>query len=81
MVHRDRYQEGATATVSVYDRQRKRLGTVYLGHMPEAGQGTLSELLTRVLTDVLARWDGATPRLDLSGGSSRSRGLPATPWT
>jgi hypothetical protein len=33
-------QEGATATVSVLDRQGKRLGTVYLGQMPEPGQGT-----------------------------------------
>lgn len=64
VVRRDKYQEGATATVSVYDRQRKRLGTVYLGHMPEAGQETLSELLTRVLSDVLTRWDGPTPRLN-----------------
>jgi hypothetical protein len=34
------WQEGATATVSVLDRRGKRLGTVYLGHMPAAGQGT-----------------------------------------
>src|SRR5262245_38922394 len=37
------WQEGATATVSVLDRRGKRLGTVYLGHMPEAGQKTRSE--------------------------------------
>jgi hypothetical protein len=36
------YREGATATVSVYDRRGRRLGTVYLGRMPEPGQGTLS---------------------------------------
>ena len=36
------WQEGATATVSVLDRRGKRLGTVYLGHMPESGQGTLT---------------------------------------
>ena len=35
------WQEGATATVSVLDRRGKRLGTVYPGHMPESGQGTL----------------------------------------
>src|SRR5262249_38437182 len=27
------YQEASTATVSIYDRQRRRLGTVYLGQM------------------------------------------------
>jgi hypothetical protein len=35
-------QEGATATVSVLDRRGKRLGTVYLGHLPEPGQKTLT---------------------------------------
>ena len=40
------YREGATATVSVYDRRGRRLGTVYLGRMPEPGQGTLSRQLT-----------------------------------
>src|SRR5919108_920804 len=32
------WQEGATATISVLDRRAKRVGTVYLGQMPEAGQ-------------------------------------------
>ena len=57
------YKEGATATVSVLDRWGKRLGTIYLGQMPESGQGTLSDELTRLLRDVLAQWQGATPRL------------------
>ena len=57
------YKEGATATVSVLDRCGKRLGTIYLGQMPESGQGTLSGELTRLLRDVLAQWQGATPRL------------------
>ena len=64
VVRRDKYQEGSTATVSVYDRQRKRLGTVYLGQMPESGQAMLSESLTQLLTDVLTQWDGPTPRLN-----------------
>src|SRR5262245_31210579 len=49
------WQEGATATVSVLDRRGKRLGTVYLGHMPEAGQGTLTTQLTALLQDILRR--------------------------
>jgi hypothetical protein len=57
------YKEAATATVSVFSRWGKRLGTVYLGQMPESGQGTLSDELTRLLHDVLAQWPGAQPRL------------------
>jgi hypothetical protein len=59
----DSYREAATATLSVYDRAGRRLGTVYLGRMPEPGQGTLSEQLTRLITDVLAGWSGPLPRL------------------
>src|SRR5207302_1228620 len=32
----DSYKEGAVATLSVYDRRGRRLGTVYLGAMPQA---------------------------------------------
>jgi hypothetical protein len=59
----DSYREAATATLSVYDRSGRRLGTVYLGRMPEPGQGTLSEQLTRLITEVLSRWSGPLPRL------------------
>jgi hypothetical protein len=57
------YQEGSCATVSVFDRRGKRLGTVYLARMPQAGQATLSEQLTTLLVAVLAAWEGPTPRL------------------
>lgn len=57
------YREGATATVSVLDRRGQRLGTVYLGRMPEAGQKTLSKQLTGLLVGVLALWTGLRPRL------------------
>jgi len=59
----DSYREAATATLSVYDRAGRRLGTVYLGRMPEPGQGALSGQLTRLITDVLAGWPGPLPRL------------------
>jgi hypothetical protein len=59
----DSYREAATATLSVSDRAGRRLGTVYLGRMPEPGQGALSGLLTRLITDVLAAWSGPLPRL------------------
>ena len=57
------YKEGAVATVTVYDRRGHRLGTMYLGQMPEAYQTTLSEELTRLVTELLEEWDGCWPRL------------------
>src|SRR5258707_776202 len=57
------YHEGATATVSVHDRRGKRLGTVYLGQMPEEKQVTLSAQLTALLVAVLHGWTGPLPRL------------------
>lgn len=57
------YHEGATATVSVFDRRGRRLGTVYLGRMPEPDQPTLTAQLTDLLQAVLLAWEGPTPRL------------------
>ena len=57
------YKEGAVATVTVYDRRGRRLGTMYLGQMPEAYQTTLSEELTRLVAELLEEWDGPWPRL------------------
>ena len=59
----DTYKEGAVATIAVYDRRGRRLGTVYLGQMPQAYQTTLSEQLTRLLREVLGEWSGCWPRL------------------
>lgn len=57
------WHEGAVATVSVFDRGGKRLGSVYLGHMPEEGQHALSNQLTALLRDLLGRWGRVLPRL------------------
>jgi hypothetical protein len=57
------YREGATATFPVYDRRGKRLGTVYLGRMPEPRQPTLSRQMTALVEDVLRQWTGPLPRL------------------
>lgn len=57
------YEEAGTGTVSVYDRRRRRLGTIYLGQMPEAKQVTLSRTLTALLTATLTAWQGPVPRL------------------
>jgi hypothetical protein len=58
-----KYREAATGTVSVHDRNGKRLGTVYLGQMPQAGQGALTDQLTSLLNEVLRHWNGELPRL------------------
>lgn len=56
-------QEGATATVSVLNRQGKRLGTVYVAQMPEPGQGTLTDQLSALLREILTRVDSQWLRL------------------
>ena len=69
------YREGATATLSVYDRKGRRLGTVYLGRMPEPGQEALSRQLTALLVAVLTQWTGPLPRLAYitDGGYQQTR--------
>lgn len=57
------WEEAATATVSVHDRRGKRLGSVYLGRMPELGQATLTQQLQDLLMAVLVAWRGPLPRL------------------
>jgi hypothetical protein len=58
-----KYKEAGVATISVLDRRGRRVGTIYLAEMPEAGQGTLSDELTALLQSVLAGWQGPMPRL------------------
>src|SRR4051812_49232065 len=69
------YREGATATLSVYDRSGRRLGTGYLGRMPEPGQEALSRQLTALLTAVLEQWTGPLPRFAYvtDGGYQQTR--------
>src|ERR1700733_1025480 len=61
--HEEHFKEGGVATLSVYDHRGRRLGTVYLGEMPEAKQVTLSAELTALVQAVLAGWEGPLPRL------------------
>jgi hypothetical protein len=56
-------KEAAVATLSVYDRRGRRLGTVYLGEMPQPQQARLSEELTALVRGVLGGWEGPSPRL------------------
>ena len=58
-----KYKEGAVGTVSVFNRWGRRLGTVYLGQMPQSGQTQLSDQLTRLIGDVLTAWEGPDLRL------------------
>ncbi len=57
------WQEGGAGTVSVLDRRGKRVGTVYLGLMPEAGQGTLTDQLNGLLKAILTQVDSQSLRL------------------
>ena len=67
------WQEGATATVSGLDRREKRLGTVYLGYMPESGQGTLTAQRTALLKAILSAVDSDGLRwVSVTDSNSRS---------
>lgn len=60
------YKEASTATLAIYDRNKKRLGTLYLGYMPEAGQGAMTAQLTSLINKILAAWHACNkdcPRL------------------
>jgi hypothetical protein len=57
------YEVATTGTLTIYDRRGRRLGTAYLAYVPESGQGTMSTQLTRLVEEVLRRWQGPLPRL------------------
>jgi len=59
---RQDYAEASAATVSVRDRQGRRLYTAYLGRMPEKEQKTLSQQLTSLLLLLPSLWTGVSPR-------------------
>jgi len=56
------YAEASAATVSVRDRQGRRLYTAYLGRMPEKEQKTLSTQLTGLLLLLPTLWTGTALR-------------------
>jgi len=47
------WEEASCGTIAVYDRNRKRIGTIYLGQMPESEQPTMTKRLTEVIQGVL----------------------------
>jgi hypothetical protein len=73
--HHRFYEVATVATLSVFDRQGKRLTTVYLAHTPEALQVTMSAMLSNLLCALLMRWNGPLPQLAYvadSGGNESS---------
>lgn len=61
--HSSFYEVAAVATVSVFDRAGNRLTTVYLAHIPEPHQVTLSKMLSELIVALLLRWEGPLPQL------------------
>lgn len=57
------WEEASCGTLAVYDRNQRRMGTVYLGQMPESNQPTMTSRLTYVIQGVLRGLDGKTPTL------------------
>lgn len=57
------FEVATAATVSVYDRAGKRIGTIYLAYPPELGQATMDRMLSELLTELLTRFTGPLPRL------------------
>ena len=57
------WEEASCGTLSVYDRNRKRIGTIYLGQMPESEQPTMTRRLTEVITGVLKEIGDEVPTM------------------
>ncbi len=57
------WEEASCGTLTVYDRDRKRVGTIYLGQMPESNQPTMTKRLTHVMEGVLGGIGNDVPTL------------------
>lgn len=57
------WEEASCGTIAVYDRNRKRIGTIYLGQMPESEQPTMTNRLTKVILGVLSEIGNDVPTL------------------
>ena len=55
------FKVAAAATITVYDGHGKRVGTVYLGQMPQANQVALTQELNEIWQDVLRQWHDICP--------------------
>jgi hypothetical protein len=57
------FEVASAATVTVWDRSGKRLGSVFLGYAPESLQLNMTQQLTGLILEILRRWQGLMPRL------------------
>lgn len=57
------WEEASCGTMAVFDRAGQRVGTIYLGQMPEAHQTTMTNRMTKVITEVLKRLGDFVPTL------------------
>jgi hypothetical protein len=57
------FKVASLGTVTVMDRNGKRLGTVYLGYIPEPKQVRMQEKITRIIEATLRRWKKELPLL------------------
>ena len=57
------WEVASVATVTVYDRSGKRVGTIYLAQMPESCQVELTKQLKQLICDILRGWQHPLPRL------------------
>ena len=57
------YKVASAATLSVFNRLGRRLGTVYLAQMPQAHQVNLTADLDALIKGTLRAWTGILPRL------------------
>lgn len=57
------FEIATCATVTVYDRGGRRLGSVYLGYAPQLGQDTMTAELKLLLQEIFRLWTGRLPRL------------------
>ena len=73
IVKQSKYKEACTATLSVLDRRGRRIGTVYLGQMPEPHQTTLDDTRPDRLRGRLCK------SVSLSAAPRVKDGLPELP--
>lgn len=57
------FEVATVATLTVFDRMGKRLVTVYLAHVPQLGQESISRKLTDLIREVFLNWQGPMPTL------------------
>ena len=57
------FEVATCATITVYDRRGKRLGTVYLGYAPQLGQDTMTTELKLLLKEIFLQGTEPLPRL------------------